>query len=544
MKNPLRLLAATACAAGLLAGCGGGDIEISADDNSVVNDNSQNTGGGGSNNPCANYTDPDTNTLQQGTFDGQNCIYSSDFVGENNPLTVDLTIPLITGVHIFEDSLFVGENVDNAPTPQCGNTLADACDGPTLTIRAGNTLAWTQASDYLLINRGSRIIAEGSPTSPITFTGTVDAVQGTAGPEAVQLWGGVVINGNGITNKCDDDQRATDSCHILSEGKPSNYGGANNEESSGVLEYVVVKHTGFEVAPGDELNGITFNAVGSGTEVNHVQVYSTFDDGVEFFGGAVEVERLVAVFVKDDSIDYADGWVGSVNQALVIHSSTDGNRCIEADNQGDDFDAVPLTNPVVSNMTCITSGSDAGTHGDSEGVLLRRGVASTILNSIVAAPAVPNTSTLTAVGSNECFELNDDQTYTLASDGTTNLQSVLLVCEEPTKGCRTFDANGDCTDENFASGETVEEWVLTATANSGNVILTDTTPGSLNILNGIFTAESLTDANGDPVAITPVDVDGDPDTDDFLGAVLESDDWTATWTFGITEQNLWFNPRP
>ena len=170
--DSLRLLAASACALGLLAGCGGGgDIEISADDNSVVNDNSQNNGGGGSSNPCANYTDPASNTLKQGTFDGQNCSYSSDFVGENNPLTVDLTIPFITGVHIFEDTLQVGVNEDSGAAPACGpDPAVDDCDGPTLTIRPGATLAWSQSSDYLLINRGSRIMAEGSPSAPLTFT--------------------------------------------------------------------------------------------------------------------------------------------------------------------------------------------------------------------------------------------------------------------------------------------------------------------------------------------------------------------------------------
>ena len=77
--------------------------------------------------------------------------------------------------------------------------------GPTLTIRAGNKLAWTNPDDYLLVNRGSRIIAEGTSVAPITLTGFNDAILDNAGKEDTQLWGGVVINGNGITNKCSDD---------------------------------------------------------------------------------------------------------------------------------------------------------------------------------------------------------------------------------------------------------------------------------------------------------------------------------------------------
>lgn len=123
-----------------------------------------------------------------GTQNGDNCTYSSDFVGENNPLTVDLTIPKIEGVHIFEDTFQVGEDRESGVIE----------DGPTLTIAAGNTLAWTAPDDHLLIHRGASIQATGSASAPITFYD--DAVSNTAGPFNTQLWGGVIINGKGITN--------------------------------------------------------------------------------------------------------------------------------------------------------------------------------------------------------------------------------------------------------------------------------------------------------------------------------------------------------
>ncbi|HLF13171.1 MAG TPA: serine/threonine protein kinase, partial [Gammaproteobacteria bacterium] len=226
---------------------------------------------------------------RQGSFDGTNCTYSPSFVSFSGPLTVNLEIPFITGTHIFQDTLAVGENVTSGTAPAGGT-------GPALTIAAGNTLAFLDSGDYVVINRGSQLIAQGSPTAPITFTGFTDAVTGTAGPEDVQLWGGMVINGNGITNNCTDAQRASNDCHVVSEGQPVNYGGNDNTESSGILRYVVVKHTGFEVAPDDELNGITFNAVGSGTEVSHIETYSTYDDGIEFFGGAVDLDHYVSVY--------------------------------------------------------------------------------------------------------------------------------------------------------------------------------------------------------------------------------------------------------
>ena len=155
-------LLALSMAALIAAGCsgGGGDVNLDASQSTTINDNSTtNSGGGGSTNPCANYIDPETNTRAQGTFDGTNCVYGPEFVGEDNPLPVSLTIPFITGVHVFEDTLQVGKFVDgtnpNETVPQSGA-------GPTLTIRAGNKLAWTNPDDYLLVNRGSRIIAEGT----------------------------------------------------------------------------------------------------------------------------------------------------------------------------------------------------------------------------------------------------------------------------------------------------------------------------------------------------------------------------------------------
>ena len=324
--NVRTVLVGALCA--VVLGCSGGDVKLNPTNtnNSVDNSVTNNNGGGGTTNPCASYTVGAT--VRQGSFDGRNCLYNSAFVGASNPLTVNLTIPFFSGVHIFQDSLFVGTNVSTGVAPASGT-------GPTLTIEAGATLAFSDSSDYVLINRGSRIVANGSSVAPITFTGFSDAVTRTAGPEDVQLWGGIVINGNGITNNCTDAQRTTNACHVESEGQPSHYGGNNNTESSGTLRYVVVKHAGFEVAPDDELNGITFNAVGSGTTVSHVQVYSAFDDGLEFFGGAVNVDHYVGLYVRDDAIDYSDGYIGRVEFALVINSLTDGNRCVEGDNIGD-----------------------------------------------------------------------------------------------------------------------------------------------------------------------------------------------------------------
>ncbi len=482
-----------------LQACGGGGSNIAVDPPAPAPAPAPTTPT--ATNPCASYTE--SGTTRQGQVDGDNCVYSSLFVSEDSPLSVDLTIPLIDGVHIFEATLQVGEDVDTGTPP----------DGPTLTVDAGNTLVWTNKDDYLLVTRGSAMQANGTSTAPITLTGYEDAVSGTAAFDDVQLWGGVVINGKGITNKCSDEQRANDTCHIQSEGKPSHYGGNDNADSSGTLTYVIIKHSGSEAAPGDELNGLTLNAVGSGTTIENIQVYSTFDDGVEFFGGAVSVSNLIALYVNDDSIDYADGWVGSVNNALIIHHRDNGNRCIEADNQGSVFDAQPNTNGTINNMTCITSGSDSveggglGTHGDSEGILLRRGVMSTINNSIV----VDLYANEEGVNGNECLELDEAETRMHAQNGATTINSTVIACDEVGK-------------DSLANGTSVADWFAAGTNNvaiqgNGDAVL-DT---DIQLLTGFYTATSFADAEGEAFTVTP------SNGATHIGAVTRANDWTEGW---------------
>src|SRR6185503_19184317 len=201
--NANRLLTLSLTAV-LLSACESGDINLSPTN---VGTGGGGGGGGGAFNPCASYTV--SGTTRQGSYDGTNCTYDSAFVSESNPITVNLRIPRISGVHIFGDSLYVGTNVESGAAPAAGQ-------GPTLVIEAGNTLAFN-ASDNILINRGSRIMAEGTADEPIIFTGYEDAIARTAGPYDSQLWAGIVINGNALTNNCDDAQRAANACHVLGE---------------------------------------------------------------------------------------------------------------------------------------------------------------------------------------------------------------------------------------------------------------------------------------------------------------------------------------
>jgi hypothetical protein len=514
----------------MLCACSSGDITLAPTNISTGGGGS---GGGGATNPCASYTVG--GTARAGSFDGTNCTYDANFVSDTNPLTIDVRIPFISGVHVFQDSLFVGNGVSSGAAPASGT-------GPTLTIDAGSKIAFSAPGDYLLINRGSRILADGSQTAPITFTGFTDAVSRTAGAYDVQLWGGLVLNGNGITNNCTDAQRTANDCHVESEGQPSYYGGNDNADNSGVLRYVVVKHAGFEVAPGDELNGVTFNAVGSGTVVENLEVYSAYDDGVEFFGGAVNITNYVALYVRDDSIDFSDGYTGTINNALIIHSPTDGNRCIEGDNVastriGGGASQTPITRPTIRHMTCMPSNFDVGTHGDSEGPIIRYGARMVLSDSIVDAGRA--TARL-ALASNECLEIDRDlnnDTSTAAIAGETTLNRTVIACQE---------AYVSGTSDNLVNGDTGLQWIAgagtaaTYAFNTFNSVITDPANANVQVLQpGTFFSADLDAA---PTTVTIRDAAaanvvigsaGDPVTDGYIGAVRSTANWTANWTYGI-----------
>lgn len=544
----LKQITALGVLSSVLAACGGGDINIAPStsvDNSV-GDNSNNVTSDGGSSECASYTSAN-NTKVEGFFDGTNCTYSTAFVDFNNPLTVDVTIPFIgNGAHIFQGSLWVGENYDtDAELAAAG--IAKGGDGPTLTVEPGVTIAHQTSADFMVVNRGSQIIARGTEAAPITFTSASD-VLGTIDPEAVSEWGGMVIDGFGVTNKCTYtgtygvDLALDGECHVGSEGsegdQTNNYGGNNDADNSGVLEYVIVKHTGAQVANGDELNGITFGAVGSGTKLSYIQAYSTFDDGLEFFGGAVNVDHFVGLYVNDDSLDMDEGYRGTIEFALVIQSETNGNRCIEADGIGsyssrdqatiDDLIARGLNSqPTINQLTCIVSPVEAladggtGTHDPGQGWRLREGLYPTITNALVTTAYLPD-GKIGDSDHNYCFRLNSAETENGTASGDVTVEGSIFACQDISDGGDVLDQaaqlaflNGGNGNQTFQTSELGED--PTASVSNG-----------LEILNGYF-ALPVADMLINGAAITATPVNGAT----FIGGVTAADDWTSGWTYGL-----------
>lgn len=560
---------AISVAAALVAGCESGDINLTP----TVVDNSTSGGGGvTSTNPCASYQE--AGQTFQGDIDANgNCFYDSLFVSDTRPIRVSaITFPALSNgaFHVFEDSLFIGEDI-TAIAAQSGTRIPQEGEGTRLTIAPGATMVFTQSDSYVRIARGSQIFAEGTAAAPITFTADEDAILDVATESDRGLWGGVQINGNGRTNKCSDgsatglipgtDQFAPTAnnvhgCHVTSEGRPATYGGNNNAENSGVLTYVVIKHAGFEVVDGDELNGLTLNAIGSGTTISHVESYTTQDDGFELFGGAVNMDHVVAVNAGDDSIDWSEGYNGDIQYAVVVHTSG-SNRCLEGDNTGENAadNRTPTTKLRISNLTCITSNIDASggnnptSKGDSEGPLFREGVYFEMYNSLL-------TSNDPLMASNECLELDDTEgpdTIAAAKAGTSIASGNLIACSEPIKLGAVDAANAGFDLAVWLNGG--DGSATTPTNTNINNVVVDAALLPANVIEGgvgtrgYLTAASLTDSASTVVFDQTVfDATNNPtgqlfdastlgsifETPTYLGGANAGDDWLAGWTVGFS----------
>ena len=241
--------------------------------------------------------------------------------------------------------------------------------GATLTIQAGTIIFGEGASlGMLVIAQGAKIMAMGTQDDPIIFTSDAEP-----GSQARAQWGGLIINGYAPINTGETAE---------GEGGTGVYGGNDPTDDGGVLRYVRVEYAGNEFTPENELNGIAFQAVGSGTTVEYVQVHYNKDDGIEMFGGAVDLKHCVVTGCADDSFDWMDGWQGRAQFCVIQQAHDDADQGIEADNRSGNNDAQPRSNPTLYNFTIIGGRRSEGDEGDV-GCLFRAGTAVTFCNSIV-----------------------------------------------------------------------------------------------------------------------------------------------------------------
>ncbi|MDE3271031.1 hypothetical protein [Pseudoalteromonas sp. G4] len=343
-----------------LAGCGGGDINITPTtiDNSVDNSvTNPSTGTPVEEISCATYTLDGAEFT--GEAEGVNCVYSQAFASNAKDITSSFVIPRLEngGAHVFEGALFIGKDVDTST----GATIDD--NGPTLSIEAGATIAFTKPESFIRIARGANIEAIGEVDKPIVFTSIAEVDGDDATTAQIGDWGGIQVNGRGHSIRCSADSASQDLCNHTAEGIVSYYGGNDPQDNSGILKHIVIKYAGYGVE-GDELNGLTLNAVGSGTTIDYVHVHNGFDDGIELFGGSVNLKHIVVTETGDDGVDWDEGWKG-MGQYILVHSKQYGNHGFETDGaKKDPLSAdgqglvTTVSSPIIANATVIGTGSE------------------------------------------------------------------------------------------------------------------------------------------------------------------------------------------
>ena len=226
-------------------------------------------------------------------------------------------------------------------------------DGVTLTIQPGTIIkgeAGTGANaTALLIARGGKLIAEGTPSLPIIFTSVADEItpeqiltgnfkSPNLDPTINGLWGGLIVLGRAPISA---SNTTGDVSSVQIEGIPTSdpnglYGGINPHDNSGIISYVSIRHGGANIGSGNEINGLTLGGVGNSTVVNNIEIVANQDDAIEFFGGTVNVSYLVSWNAGDDGIDTDQSWNGNLTDFVVI---SPGNHCFELDGPEGSYEA-------------------------------------------------------------------------------------------------------------------------------------------------------------------------------------------------------------
>ncbi|MFT7157031.1 MAG: hypothetical protein ACI8Q1_002046 [Parvicella sp.] len=212
-----------------------------------------------------------------------------------------------------------------------GKVVVD--NGAILTIQAGTIIKGQEGTgtnaSALIVARGSKIAANGTAAAPIIFTSILDniTIGQTSGTNLTETdngkWGGIIVLGYAPISAGDGDTESQ------IEGIPATetygaFGGANATDNSGTINYVSIRHGGALIGAGNEINGLTLGGVGSGTVISNVEVMANLDDGIEFFGGTVDITNAVVAFQGDDGIDIDMNYSGSVTNFAVVHGgSTD-----------------------------------------------------------------------------------------------------------------------------------------------------------------------------------------------------------------------------
>ncbi|HYV55058.1 MAG TPA: hypothetical protein VE933_10795 [Chitinophagaceae bacterium] len=391
-------------------------------------------------------------------------------------------------------------------------------DGATLTIEAGTKIVSNKDSaGVLVIYKDATIIADGTSSAPIVFTSN------ESNPAPGDL-GGVILAGQAKGNNN----------HSVMEGgidpAYASFGGTNDAHSSGTLRYVRIEYAGKAVNPGDEVNGLSLYAVGSGTTIDYVEVVRGLDDAFEFFGGTVNCKHLIAYNSADDDFDMDDGYRGMIQFAISVKdphftdnkgTTGDVSNNFEVDNvnpaNGLALSRAPITFPVLSNFTAIGPNNAAGTSADyGWGMRWRRGCKFILANSIVMG------------GQKGGLRLQEDSSIAYYIRGTSAFYNSFLHATTNVVDVQTGLTIPGIPSYDVASitAQTSGDYESTIVTDPATVMLTDPfnnanpnlkpAAGSPALSGALFDFGTLSDAFFDKVS--------------YRGALDATTDWTTGWS--------------
>ncbi|MEA1847329.1 hypothetical protein U9K52_00260 [Chryseobacterium sp. MHB01] len=280
--------------------------------------------------------------------------------------------------------------------------------GGKLVIPAGTRIVATAgAESYVVIEQGGQIFANGTPASPVTFNSSA-AAAGT--------WGGVMICGRAPINT---------GATATSEVGNASYGGTAATDNSGSLTYVRIENAGISYATDKNFNGLSLYGVGSDTKVENIAVVNGAEDGIQMYGGTVNISNIVSISNADDAFVWTDGWIGTAtNLYTKRRTSGTGNTGIKGLNNATNADASPRSNPIIKNVTIL-----GGTSGESQAIRLYSGTYANFDNVVLSnwtdGFSLENNSTVTYINGqskiqNVFFDTNVTNKMTAkATDGST-----------------------------------------------------------------------------------------------------------------------------
>ena len=540
---------------------------------------------------CGSYLSGDTTLTAMAvpTTAAPNCVYAASFVDHDTPLTTSITLANLDsgGAHVFEGSLVVGAE---------SATLADVpTTAVVLTIEAGATIAFANADDRVIVNRGAQIMAVGTATNPITFTSLADVVAlGTStttddlAATAINEWMGITINGVALNNECEYSDpsagtarrpfmstdpftlaanqptlTATD-CNLgaavgttdadsaaLADGF---HGGTSPDDNSGTLDYVIIKHVGSAavfssgVDSGEPVNrsALRLRSVGSGTTLSNIEVYSVDGNGIQIEGGGAPLINVLVYNPQIDGVVVTGGYLGALDTVLVSQAEGAGEYCVlgapgAGGRSADQITDGMNTRVTVRNLTCDVSADKAFVAG----VIVLEGARARIQNAIIVGSRVAADREF--IIDNVCLGLEGDQSF-IEVDG------VIASC---------LEASTVVTDANFLATSGVGAQVIAtdadATSPTANEVAMDIqfqdisgnpdtisplagTNGELVVLSAAGTVDGralfslpLAESTVNDALTTVVASAVSPNASDrtYLGAIAAGNNPFSGWTFGV-----------